>query len=217
MTHPATPFRPVPPRRPRRGVIAWLLVAFLVGVGGLFGLLVAVDRWWGLTLPGLGRFTSLGVDEPGPRPAFHLPFTCGERWQLTTYASHNPEDKKLDMFHVGGETAGAVVRASAPGRVRQLVRPGGVKIDHGGRWYTLYLHMDSISVDVGDEIAQGQEIGRVGSVGTRVAHLHYEQLFDQNGDGNARTWEIVHPVIQGERYSLTADSDFPVVESTNGC
>lgn len=173
------------------------------------------DRFVGVvSLPAVG---GLGVDDPGPRPSLALPFTCGERWQLTTYQSHNPEDRKLDLFRVGGTTRGSVVRASAPGRVRQLVRPGGVKVDHGGRWYTLYLHMDGVTVTPGQEIAAGQEIGRVGSVGTHVAHLHYEQLFDANGDGNARTPEIVGPVLAGVAYHLTGDGPFPVVRSANAC
>ncbi|WP_202805951.1 M23 family metallopeptidase [Actinopolymorpha alba] len=173
--------------------------------------------WLGSGLPRLGPLEGFGVDEPGPRPDFKLPFACGQRWRISTYRGHNPDEMKLDMFRSGGTTGGAVVRASAPGRVRQLVSPGGVKIDHGGRWYTLYLHMDDITVRPGQEIAQGQEIGRVGAVGTRVAHLHYEQLFDANGDGNARTPEMVHPVLEGVPYQLQPGGPFPVVRSTNAC
>jgi murein DD-endopeptidase MepM/ murein hydrolase activator NlpD len=92
-----------------------------------------------------------------------------------------------------------------------------VKIDHGGRWYTLYLHMDDIAVSPGDEVSKGQPIGRVGAVGTQSAHLHYEQLFDKNGDGNARSPEIVPSVIQGIGRRLSPDGPFPVVRSTNGC
>lgn len=163
----------------------------------------------------LGRLS--GVDAPGPRPKFELPFACGQRWQLTTYASHNPEHKKLDMYRADGTTEGSVVRASAPGEVIGLPDPGGVKLDHGGRWNTLYLHMTRISVEVGDEVEQGQPIGRVGSVSTTAAHLHYEQLFDGDGDGWAFTSEMRHPVVQGETYRLDADDTFPVVRSTNNC
>lgn len=175
----------------------------------------AADRWFGAGP--LGVVAGLRVDDPGPRPAFTLPFTCGERWRLSTYRGHNPDDMKLDLFRVDGSTEGSVVRASAPGRVRQLVRPGGVKIDHGGRWYTLSLHMDAITVSPGDEVAAGTPIGRVGAVGTHVAHLHYEQLYDSNGDGNARTPEMVGPVLETEAYRLGPDGPFPVVRSTNAC
>lgn len=192
-----------------RGVVGIVVIGLCVG-----GYAIAAS---GL-VPMLG-FTWLtgAADEPGPRPAFRLPFACGERWQLTTYENHNPEDKKLDMYRVDGETAGSVVRASAAGEVILLPRPGGVKIDHGGRWNTLYLHMDRIDVEVGQWVERGQAIGRVGSVGTQVAHLHYEQLFDRDGDGWARTSEMVHPIIQGEEYRLDASDEFPVVTSRNQC
>lgn len=192
------------------------------GLVGIMALVVVVALGWAATrwtggLPSLGPIGGLGVDEPGPRPNFTMPFACGQRWRLSTYRGHDPDDMKLDLFRIGGTTRGAIVRATAPGRVRQLVDPGGVKIDHGGRWYTLSLHMDHIAVEPGQEVVQGQEIGRVGSVGTQAAHLHYEQLYDENADGNARTWEMVHPVIQGVPYQLSPGGPFPVVRSTNAC
>ncbi|HEY8455927.1 MAG TPA: M23 family metallopeptidase [Actinopolymorphaceae bacterium] len=203
------------PRPAAPAVVAGIIGLALAMVASLGVLAWLADRWLGTSI--LGRLTGVGVDEPGPRPNFSLPFTCGQRWRLSTYRGHDPDDMKLDMFRMDGPTEGVLVRASAAGRVRQLVYPGGVKIDHGGRWYTLYLHMTDIRVRPGDEVVRGQPIGRVGSVGTHAAHLHYEQLFDQSGDGNARTWEMVHPVIQGKKYQLSPDGPFPVVRSTNGC
>lgn len=193
----------------------WLIGVLVAGLG-LTALAVGVlgpDRLG--AVPGLAGLT--GPDEPGPRPAFQLPFACGQEWRLTTYASHNPEHKKLDMYRVDGTTRGSVVRASAPGEVIWLPDPGGVKLDHGGRWNTLYLHMEEISVEIGDQVEQGDPIGRVGSIATSAAHLHYEQLFDSNGDGWARTSEMRFPVVQGEKYQLDADDEFPVVQSANNC
>lgn len=185
----------------------------LVGVAGLA--YVTRDRWWpdGVDLPVPGLH-SVSWDA---RPDFTLPFACGERWRLTTYAGHNPEDKKLDMYRVDGETRGSVVRASAPGRVKELVHPGGVKIDHGEGWYTLSLHMQEIAVEPGDEVRRGDPIGLVGSVATSVAHLHYEQLFDDDAKGNARPFDMVHPILEGVEYRLSPDDEFPVVESTTNC
>jgi murein DD-endopeptidase MepM/ murein hydrolase activator NlpD len=198
----------------KRGWVVGGLLAGLIAVVGIGGYAVRESGAAGL----FGQtWLTGGPDEPGPRPDFRLPFACGERWRMTTYEGHNPEHKKLDMYRRGGTTRGSVVRASAAGEVIFLPNPGGVKIDHGGRWNTLYLHMDQISVSVGDQVEAGQEIGRVGSVGTSVAHLHYEQLFDDDGDGWARTSEMVYPVIQGKEYRLDADDEFPVVTSTNAC
>lgn len=194
----------------RRRLLALPIIASVAGVGYL-----TWDQWLpgGLTVPIPGLY-SVSWEA---RPDFTLPFACGEQWRLTTYRGHNPDDMKVDMYRMDGQTRGSVVRASAPGRVKQLVHPGGVKIDHGEGWYTLSLHMEEISVDVGVELERGDPIGFVGSVTTSVAHLHYEQLFDADAKGNARPPDMVHPIVQGVEYRLHPDDEFPVVESSDGC
>jgi murein DD-endopeptidase MepM/ murein hydrolase activator NlpD len=54
-----------------------------------------------------------------------------------------------------------------------------IVIDHGGRVSTLYAHLSHISVNVGDVVRRGQEIGRVGSTGWSTGpHLHFEYRED---------------------------------------
>jgi murein DD-endopeptidase MepM/ murein hydrolase activator NlpD len=52
-----------------------------------------------------------------------------------------------------------------------------VVVDHGLGLQTLYGHLSSIEVKVGDQVKQGQELGRTGMTGLAVGdHLHYEVL-----------------------------------------
>ena len=52
-----------------------------------------------------------------------------------------------------------------------------VVLDHGWGLMTLYAHLSSIGVKVGDTVDKGQELGRSGDTGLAVGdHLHYEVL-----------------------------------------
>ncbi|MEU5077354.1 M23 family metallopeptidase [Streptomyces asoensis] len=179
--------------------------------------LAAVLAVLGLWAAGGAAPASAAQAAAGARPDFRLPFACGETWQLQTYAGHAPDDKKLDMYRVGGQTLGASVVASAAGTVTEFFEPGGLEINHGGGWFSVYLHMDRRDVTLGQHVASGTQLGRLGLVGTTSAHLHYEQLYDTNGDNDGETDEMVHPVIQGTEYRLSPSGPFPRVTSTNAC
>jgi len=50
-----------------------------------------------------------------------------------------------------------------------------VKIDHGNGWETLYAHLQTLNVKVGDNVVKGQVIGAMGNTGNAYgAHLHFE-------------------------------------------
>jgi len=88
----------------------------------------------------------------------------------------------IDLVRTSG-TAGAPVLASAAGTVVEVesrVAYGtNVVIDHGDRVATVYAHLGSVAVAVGDPVAQGQTIGTIGSTGFSTgAHLHYEVRVD---------------------------------------
>lgn len=74
--------------------------------------------------------------------------------------------------------AGTPVLASGSGTVIFAGYSGGngkmVKIRHSNGYVTSYLHLSSISVRVGQQVAQGERIGRVGSTGLATGpHLDY--------------------------------------------
>jgi hypothetical protein len=96
---------------------------------------------------------------------------------------------KVDRMHTGIDfTApkGTPIQATGNGKVikaeHERVGYGNhVIIDHGFGYTSLYGHMSSFNVKVGDVIKKGQTIGIVGSSGTSTApHLHYEVR--QHGD-----------------------------------
>lgn len=90
---------------------------------------------------------------------------------------------KVDRLHTGIDfTApkGTPIQATGNGKVikaeHERVGYGNhVIIDHGYGYSSLYGHMSSFNVKVGDVIQKGQTIGFVGNTGTSTApHLHYE-------------------------------------------
>lgn len=155
---------------------------------------------------------------------FQLPFTCGDSWRLDTWG-HNPA---LDMVHEPDQhgTEGALLIASEAGTVNMSFwhdNAGNVvQINHGDGHFTTYIHMQSRSVNVGDTVAQGQEIGFVGRTGAGAndhPHLHFELGFDANGDGEA-SWgqadsERVNASFDGVEYAGASQTWRNVV--SNNC
>jgi hypothetical protein len=124
-------------------------------------------------------------------------FRCG----TLTYDAHTGTDFALPSL--AARTAGVNVIASAPGTVRAL-RDGmpdipqggpdapeitdqdcgnGVVLTHDDGWETQYCHLEqgSVSVAVGDQVAAGAVLGRVGLSGnTSFPHVHL--ALRHNGD-----------------------------------
>jgi len=107
---------------------------------------------------------------------------------IGTVDMSSPFGARMDPFlkgpaiHTGidlrGDT-GDPVRATASGRVVTASWQGGygnmVEIEHGNGLSTRYGHMSKIEVKVGQHVAIGQTIGRIGSTGRSTGpHLHYE-------------------------------------------
>jgi murein DD-endopeptidase MepM/ murein hydrolase activator NlpD len=90
---------------------------------------------------------------------------------------------------------GEVVRATVRGRIRMardLYYSGmTVLIDHGAGLVSQYFHLDSLSVEEGQIVERGDEIGRVGSTGRVTGpHLHFGiRLFGMRADP-AMLWEL---------------------------
>lgn len=80
---------------------------------------------------------------------------------------------------------GQMVVASKAGRVVMATYYSGygncVVIDHGGGYATLYAHLSSFDVSNGQDVGQGQVVGRVGCTGSCTGdHLHFEVRVNGN-------------------------------------
>lgn len=107
------------------------------------------------------------------------PFDCGQVWNANTRTNHNPQ-LSVDFQH--GSALNKNVRSSAAGVVETRRDLGNTSygkylvIRHSGGWKTLYAHLNSFNVSVGQSVNTGTIIGKVGSTGGSTGpHLHYEQ------------------------------------------
>ena len=138
------------------------------------------------------------------RPAFRMPFRCGQVWTGSNWNGHSPAHS-IDCNHYDAngnpDDLGRVVLASAGGTVvssHYSTTTGygnTIVIDHGGGWRTRYAHLRSRGVGVGATVSRGQRIGTVGATSAKYdlsPHLHYEQI--HNGS-------VVVSVVQGVRWN----------------
>lgn len=95
--------------------------------------------------------------------------------------------KGFSSYHRGVDIAapyGTPICASDSGTVVEVVNMhwswgNYIKIDHGNGYTTLYAHMSSFAVSLGDTVTQGQVIGYVGSTGQSTGnHCHFEMAYN---------------------------------------
>lgn len=120
----------------------------------------------------------VGGEMMWPAPGYSK-ITCEYGWRF------NNTDFHTGMDISGGGIHGAKVVAANTGTVifTKYCPYNGysygygtyVIIDHGGGITTLYAHMSAITVNVGDVVVMGEQIGNVGNTGWSTgAHLHFE-------------------------------------------
>ncbi|MFC6083459.1 M23 family metallopeptidase [Sphaerisporangium aureirubrum] len=187
---------------------------------------MAAAPFAGATPASAAATSSLSKSAAAARPAFQLPFPCGQQWRLDSWGHAPALDMTKEPNQAG--TEGATLVAPAAGRVNQsfLHANAGnlIQIDHGGGWFTTYIHLQVRSVQVGANVTMGQMIGRVGHTGETsngVPHVHVEQAFDANGNGSA-TWgvagsERVVQMYNGASYGTANSQTFRNVTSNNTC
>jgi hypothetical protein len=171
----------------------------------------------GLTIGGMTF-----ANAAGQRPAFQLPFPCGQTWNGDSDNSSAHRSFEIDFNR--GSTAdadlGDSVVAAAAGRVITSSHQGSangygnlVVIDHGGGWRSFYAHLRVRSVGVGATVSRGQKIGEVGNTskpGNNISpHLHFE----------IRTTDASYPASIQPAFFNGVRFGYPnqTLRSNNGC
>lgn len=102
--------------------------------------------------------------------------------QSSSYGYRRDPFNGAAAFHSGIDFPGRygqTINAAAPGKVSYVgQRPGYgkvVEIDHGNGIMTRYAHLSRFGTRVGEKVARGQAIARMGSTGRSTGtHLHFE-------------------------------------------
>ncbi len=110
------------------------------------------------------------------------PVRGGNNWRSSSFGTRRDPFTKQMAFHSGVDFSGprgTDVQVTAPGTVTFAGRNGAygksVEIDHGYGLKTLYGHLDTIAVTVGNNLDEGAIVGTLGATGrTTGPHLHYE-------------------------------------------
>ena len=108
----------------------------------------------------------------------------GENQITTNYKStHKAVDVvkyKSQLDNIIAHSAGKVVFCQTGHKNNKLSTGNAsygncVRIDHGNGYSTLYAHLATVNVKLGDTVQQGQVLGRMGNTGRSFgAHLHFE-------------------------------------------
>ncbi|HEX2441529.1 MAG TPA: M23 family metallopeptidase [Methylomirabilota bacterium] len=123
------------------------------------------------------------------RPLWEGPFTQPRNTKVfSNFAETRTyvyQGKAVDtQVHVGFDLASTKLSPVPAANAGQVVFAApltiygnAVIVDHGLGLQTLYAHLSSIDVKVGDKVTKGQELGRSGTTGLAVGdHLHFEVL-----------------------------------------
>ncbi|MBW8367877.1 MAG: peptidoglycan DD-metalloendopeptidase family protein [Arenimonas sp.] len=110
---------------------------------------------------------------------------------LAAFGGRLPDGRSSDGLLIGG-TAGAEVRAVAPGRVAysDWLKGYGLLtiIDHGDGWMSLYAFNDALLKDVGDWVRAGEPLATVGSSGGQGRPALYFELRRNGQPQDPKPW-----------------------------
>ncbi|MGH3362482.1 MAG: M23 family metallopeptidase [Nocardioides sp.] len=172
----------------------------------------------GVLAAGLVLGVGLEPAAAAPETDYEMPFPCGQEWTGTTRASHSPSTNSIDWNRPDDIDDPVVAAATGKVIVAEPRGTGGygnwVRVSHLDGESTIYAHLRSVSVAVGQTVDQGTLLGTLGSTGNSTGpHLHFEE---RNSSG------VVAPYFSGVafRFGSTLASrncvDVPVAANLLG-
>lgn len=110
--------------------------------------------------------------------AFVLPVQAETSGVFGSRRTYNGQERSWHKGHDLAAPPGTPVQAPAGGVVRlarsTFMNGNLVMIDHGHYVTSLYAHLDSMAVKVGDVVKQGDKLGEIGTTGRSTGpHLHW--------------------------------------------
>lgn len=196
-------------------------------------------QWYGIYGPKSNEFKTLGDATVTGKLTYPLEGNKGS-WSLGTIRSSDHLRYSNGKYHGGNDISvskGTAVLAMDGGEViaaddttnkgNDVVSEGYghfgkfVSIKHeidGKTYYSVYAHLDSISVNVGDKVAQGQEIGKSGNTGNSSGpHLHVAFSYDAYSYGSGApiyNKNVIAPYVyitgskKGQSYTSDVGSNY---------
>ncbi len=109
---------------------------------------------------------------------FKLPLEAPTSGVYGSRRTYNGQERSWHKGHDLAAKTGTPIKAPADGIVRlarETFMSGNlIMLDHGGALTTVYAHLDSMGVKVGDSVKAGDVIGTVGTTGRSSGpHLHW--------------------------------------------
>lgn len=134
---------------------------------------------------------------PSGNPANILMMSSGFGYRSDPFSGAGAMHSGLDFKG----PVGTPILAAAPGRIISAGWQGGygqtIDIDHGQGIKTRYAHLSGIDARVGDAVAAGDKIGRMGSTGRSTgSHLHFEVRINGAAVNPRRFLEINKDVLE---------------------
>jgi murein DD-endopeptidase MepM/ murein hydrolase activator NlpD len=160
----------------------------------------------GKPLPGDAGLTLTEL-KPTAQPAtpYEMPFPCGEVWSGSSRPGHSPSIRAVDFNYPGGDLGRPVVAVASGTVVTARVgmnKPSYgqyVVIDHGNGESSLYAHLDSVLVTVGQVVQSGTQLGTVGETGNASGpHLHFEERLGGS---------VVDAWFHGSRFPMNSSAE----------